>query len=70
LLAAPGLLIGELPIETCQMAVYLLREQYLSGTDKSGDSAYSLAGHLLATQLNLAARAEYCPAVEETVQAA
>jgi hypothetical protein len=70
LLTDPGVLLGDLTIESCPMGVNLLQEQNLSGADKSGDPAYSLAGQLLAAQLNLAAGAEYCPAVDEAVRAA
>jgi hypothetical protein len=69
LLDDPGVLLGELTVESCPMGVNLLQEQNLSGEDKSGDPAYSLAGQLLAVQLNLAVGAEYCPAVDEAVRA-
>ena len=69
LLAAPGILLGELTIDSCQLAINLLQAQDSTGVDHSADTAYNLAAQLLAAQLNLAASAEYCPAVDEAVRA-
>ena len=69
MLAAPGILLGELTIDSCQLAINLLQAQDSTGVDHSADTAYNLAAQLLAAQLNLAASAEYCPAVDEAVRA-
>ena len=69
LLADPGILLGDLPVETCEQGIRLLQVQDLGGEDRSGDVAFELASRLLAAQLNLAAGAEYCPAVDQAVQA-
>ena len=69
LLAAPGVLLGELTIDSCELAINLLQAQDSTGLDHSADVAYSLAAQLLAAQLNLAAGAEYCPAVDQAVRA-
>jgi hypothetical protein len=69
LLAAPGVLLGEMSIDSCDLAVGLLQVRDRAGMDQSVDPAYSLAAQLLAAQLNLAAGAEYCPAVDEAVRA-
>ncbi|MGD9146654.1 MAG: hypothetical protein PVI80_13910 [Anaerolineae bacterium] len=47
----------------------MLQVQDLDGGDRTGDVAHELAARLLVTQLNLAAGAEYCPAVDQAVQA-
>jgi hypothetical protein len=41
----------------------------IQGVDRASDPAFRLAAQLLAAQLNLAAGAESCPAVDEAVQA-
>lgn len=62
LLADPGILLGETAIETCPQGLSLLDRQ-------SGQQAVDvLAAQLFAAQLNLAAGAESCPAVETAVQ--
>jgi hypothetical protein len=69
LLADPGILLGESPVQTCQQGIRLLQVLDLDGGDRAGDVAFELAARLLAAQLNLAAGAEYCPAVDQAVQA-
>jgi hypothetical protein len=69
LLADPGILMGELPLATCQQGLRLLQAQDLQGTDRAADGLYQVAGELLAAQLNMAAGAEHCPAADEAVQA-
>lgn len=70
LLSDPGVLLGELQVETCQQGVNLLRSMNLQGAVMKGDAAYALASQLLAAQLNLAAGSEYCPASDQAVTAA
>jgi len=70
LLAEPGMLVGALPVESCPQAVALLQGHDAGGGDHTNDPAYTLAGQLLAAQLNLATGAETCPAAEQAVQAA
>jgi hypothetical protein len=69
LLADPGILVGPLAVDTCEQGVSLLRAQDATDQETPDDDAYALAAQLLAAQLNLAAGAESCTAVEETVQA-
>jgi len=69
LLSDPGMLVGALPVESCPQGVALLQGKDAAGGDHSNDPAYTLAGQLLAAQLNLAAGAETCPAAETAVQA-
>jgi hypothetical protein len=69
LLADPGILVGPVAMETCDQGLSLLRAQDASGADMSGDAAYALAAQLMAAQLNVAAGAEFCPAVEQALQA-
>jgi hypothetical protein len=49
--------------------ISLLQVQDLKSRDRTGDAAHELAAQLLAAQLNLAVGAEYCPAVDQAVQA-
>lgn len=69
LLADPGILLGELQVETCAQGLALLQARDLQGVDYAGDPAYALAAQLLAAQLNLAAGSAYCPAAGQAVQA-
>jgi hypothetical protein len=69
LLQDPGILLGEQAVETCPQGISLLRAEDFQGEDRAGDPVYKLAAQLLTAQLNLAAGTEYCPAVEEAVQA-
>ena len=69
LLQDPGILLGNLSVETCPQGISLLRVDDFQGEDRAGDAAYELAAQLLVAQINLAAGAEYCPAVDEAVQA-
>lgn len=67
--ADPGILLGTLPVETCEQGVHLLKGLDVAGQEKPDDAAYALAGQLLAAQINLAVGAETCAAIEESVQA-
>jgi len=69
LLQDPGILIGELRVETCEQGVYLLHGMDIAGQEKEDDDSYTLASQLLVAQLNLAVGTEYCPAIEEAIQA-
>jgi hypothetical protein len=69
LLTDPGVLLGDLTVETCEQGIRLLQVQDLEGKNRSDELAFELAAQLLAAQLNLAAGAEYCPAVDEAVRA-
>lgn len=69
LLQHPGVLMGELSVDSCQQAVNLLQRLDLQGFEHPDDPAYALAAQLLAAQLNLAAGSEYCPAVDQAVKA-
>lgn len=69
LLSDPGILLGELQVETCAQGLALLQARDLQGEDHAGDPAYALAAQLLAAQLNLAAGSAYCPAAGQAVQA-
>jgi hypothetical protein len=68
LLVDPGILVGELPVETCEQGIHLLQGMDLNGQQKAEDAAYALAYQLLSAQLNMAAGAEYCPAIDEAIQ--
>lgn len=70
LLADPGILVGALPVETCQQGIHLLQAQNLSGIEMKNDSAYTLAAQLLAALLNMATGSEYCPASDQAVSQA
>lgn len=70
LLLDPGIQAGNLTIETCQQAVNLLLLRNLAGEDRTTDAAFQLASQLVTAQLNLAAGAAICPAVEGLVIAA
>ena len=69
LLADPGILLGELAVETCELGIRLLQGQDTAGVTHPDDLAYPLAAQLLTAQANLAVGAEYCPASDEAVQA-
>jgi hypothetical protein len=62
--------VGDLEIATCEDGVSILDQRDLnSGRKMASDAAYTLAMHLLAAKLNLAAGAETCPAVVDAVAA-
>ncbi len=62
--------IGDLVIENCGDGVSILDQRDLAtGRKRASDAAYTLAMHLLAAKLNLAAGAETCPAVVDAVAA-
>lgn len=67
ILADPGVKLGGLKIERCAQALELLQERSLSGEDRSGDVAFSLAAQLLTAHFNLEAGAESCLGVVEAV---
>lgn len=69
LLADPGILLGNLAVETCEQGLRLLQVQDLEGGDRSGEVVFELAAQLFVAQLNLAAGAEYCPAIDEVIRA-
>lgn len=69
LLADPGILVGDLQVETCQQGVNLLQGQDLQGNDRQNDPAYTLAAELMTAQLNLAVGSEDCTAANQAVQA-
>jgi hypothetical protein len=60
-------LIGDFNVTTCAQAVKILSKQDQTGKNRANDAAYELAAQLLAAQLNLAAGAETCPAVQTAV---
>jgi hypothetical protein len=69
LLTDPGILMGERTVASCAEGVHLLGET--SGdTESTSDAAGMLVAQLLTAQLNLAAGAEFCPAVNDAVQSA
>lgn len=70
LLEDPGILVGPLELRRCEEGLLLLQGQPLQGVASPEDVAYSLAAQLLTAQLNLAANAEFCPAVDDAVQSA
>jgi hypothetical protein len=70
LLSDPGMLVGELQVESCQQGVSLLQARNLQGTEMKLDAAYTLAAQLLVAQLNLATGSEYCPASDQAVSKA
>lgn len=70
LLADPGILVGTLAVATCDQGVNLLNVKNLQGVEMKNDAAYMLAAQLLASQLNLAASSEYCPASDQAVSQA
>lgn len=69
LLADPGILVGAIAVESCPQGVNLLQGRDAQGVVRQSDPAYTLAAQLLAAQLNLATGSEYCPAVDQAVQA-
>lgn len=69
LLELPGILVGELQVETCDQGINLLQRSDLAGVDRSSDAAYHLAAELITAQVNLAIGSEYCPAVDQAVAA-
>jgi hypothetical protein len=70
LLQDPGVSVGLLELRRCEDGLLLLAGHSTQGAPIVGDAAYPLVAQLLAAQLNLAAAAEYCPAVAEAVQSA
>lgn len=70
MLQDPGIMMGELELLRCQDGLRLLAARPLQGKVSPDDLTYPLAAQLLAAQLNLAATAEYCPAVDDAVLSA
>jgi hypothetical protein len=68
LLQDPGILLGEVSVASCQEGLNLLSGRDLSGRSRKGEAAYELAAQLLVAQLNLAAGASSCPAIDQAVQ--
>lgn len=66
-LVDPGIKLGGLMVETCPQAIQLLQNQDGSGNDQTEKLDFRLASALLATELNLSAKAESCPAVIDAV---
>jgi hypothetical protein len=66
-LVDPGIKLGGLTVETCPQAIQLLQTQDGNGIDQSEKLDFRLASALLATELNLSAKAESCPAVIDAV---
>jgi hypothetical protein len=69
LLADLGVLVGRFAVETCEQGVRILDRMDAAGNVQGDDAAYQLAARLLTAQLNLAVGAEFCPAVQDAVQA-
>lgn len=69
ILVDPGILLVELRVENCEQGINLLQRLDVDGIERGGDAAYQAAAQLLAAQVNLAAGAEYCPAVDQAVAA-
>lgn len=64
----PGITWDDFNILTCEDGVNILDQRDLnSGKKRASDAAYTLAMHLMAAQLNLAAGAETCPSVLDVV---
>ena len=70
LLQSPGVMLGEVAVTSCDEGLRFLQARTLSGAAAADSAAYPLAAQLLAAQLNLAAGAETCPAVEDAVRSA
>jgi len=70
LLANPGIMVGELAVETCDQGVNLLQARDMGRVEKKNDAAYALAAQLLTAQLNQAAGSEYCPASDQAISQA
>lgn len=70
LLQDPGILAGNLALQTCEQAVQVLMAQDDQYNDHSKDPVYRLAQQLTAAQLNLAAGSAYCPASDQAIQTA
>ncbi len=66
-LVDPGIKLGGLMVETCPQAIQLLQSQDGIGNDQTDKLDFRLASVLLATELNLSAKAESCPAVIDAV---
>ena len=69
LIQEPGILLGDLPVESCPQSLAILNQTDLQGEDKSNDALYQLASQVLVAELNLAVGAETCPAVREALLA-
>jgi hypothetical protein len=63
--------VGDMPLVNCEDGVNILDQRELDGNNRkrASDAAYTLAMHLLAAKLNLAAGAETCPEVVTAVAA-
>lgn len=70
LLQDPGILTGNLTLETCEQALRVLTAKDDQNDDQINDPVYRLAQQLTAAQLNLAAGSAYCPASDQAVQTA
>lgn len=65
-LAEPGIGLGDHLLTSCAESVALLEGRTGAG-EETADPAYTLAGQLLAAELNLIVGAETCPVAEEAV---
>lgn len=70
LLADPGILVGNLSVETCDQGLNLLQVRNLQGVEMKYAAAYTLTAQLIAAQLNLAIGSEYCPVSDQAVSQA
>jgi hypothetical protein len=70
LLADPGIEVGRVRIESCVQGLPLLRFRAPDGSDRSSDPVFQLAGQLYVAELNVAAGARVCDALEGAVIAA
>jgi hypothetical protein len=65
-LANPGIGLGDHLLTSCEESVALLQGRTAAGVE-TADPAHTLAGQLLAAELNLTVGAETCPAAEEAL---
>jgi hypothetical protein len=63
----PPIMIGILPVDTCQEAVAILNKTPLDGRKAASDAAYNLAAQLLGAKLNVLAGAGTCPAATNAI---
>jgi hypothetical protein len=61
----PGIALGDYSIESCPAALALLQKPAFSSDRENDLLLHTLAGQLLAAELNLNAGAESCPIVKE-----
>lgn len=64
----PGILVGEIEITSCVQGVNLLQQRNFDGIELPNNGAFGLAAQILAAQINLAAGAESCIAVESAIK--